>query len=115
MNIFFHRSFCELRKPVARVYILYLNLFGLATTAPLSPTIAPLSVIFEPVIFELGIIKHSRFLSYAIENRRGLTNIELYFLSHAIKLSHWYNVNKVFYTPEAKLRRVCISYITKRS
>ena len=66
MNIFFHRSFCELRKPVARVYILYLNLFGLATTAPLSPTIAPLSVIFEPVIFELGIIKHSRLLSYVI-------------------------------------------------
>ena len=33
-----------------------------------------------------------------------------------IELSHWYKVDKVFYTPEAKLRCVKItSYITKRS
>ena len=33
-----------------------------------------------------------------------------------IDLSHWYKVDKVFYTPEAKLRCVKItSYITKRS
>ena len=33
-----------------------------------------------------------------------------------IELSHWYRVDKVFYTPEAKLRCVKItSYITKRS
>ena len=33
-----------------------------------------------------------------------------------IELSHWYKVDKVFYTPEAKLRGVKItSYITKRS
>ena len=32
------------------------------------------------------------------------------------ELSHWYKVDKVFYTPEAKLRCVKItSYITKRS
>ena len=33
-----------------------------------------------------------------------------------IELSHWYKVDKVFYTPEAKLKCVKItSYITKRS
>ena len=33
-----------------------------------------------------------------------------------IELSHWYKVDKVFYTPEAKLRCVKItSYVTKRS
>ena len=33
-----------------------------------------------------------------------------------IELSHWSKVDKVFYTPEAKLRCVKItSYITKRS
>ena len=36
--------------------------------------------------------------------------------SSNIDLSHWYKVDKVFYTPEAKLRCVKItSYITKRS
>ena len=36
--------------------------------------------------------------------------------TYIIELSHWYKVNKVFYTPEAKLRCVKItSYITKRS
>ena len=33
-----------------------------------------------------------------------------------IELSHWYKVDKVFYTPEAKLRCVkSTSYITKHS
>ena len=33
-----------------------------------------------------------------------------------IELSHWYKVDKVFYTPKAKLRCVkSTSYITKRS
>ena len=41
------------------------------------------------------------------DNERTLNNIDL---------SHWYKVDKVFYTPEAKLRCVKItSYITKRS
>ena len=37
-------------------------------------------------------------------------------LKYNIELSHWYKVDKVFYTPEAKLRCVKItSNITKRS
>ena len=36
--------------------------------------------------------------------------------TYNIDLSHWYKVDKVFYTPKAKLRCVKItSYITKRS
>ena len=39
-----------------------------------------------------------------------------YIIGYNIELSHWYKVDKVFYTPEAKLRCVkIISYITKRS
>ena len=47
----------------------------------------------------------------------GLTNQRRYGGGGAnIELSHWYKVDKVFYTPEAKLRCVKItSYITKRS
>ena len=39
-----------------------------------------------------------------------------YIIYNNIELSHWYKVDKVFYTPEVKLRCVKItSYITKRS
>ena len=41
---------------------------------------------------------------------------KFYNLQCTIELSHWYKVDKVFYTPEAKLRCVKItSYIMMRS
>ena len=47
---------------------------------------------------------------------RSVTCIVCGFRTANIELSHWYKVDKVFYTPEAKLRCVKIkSYITKRS
>ena len=60
---------------------------------------------FKPFIFANRMSIYNNYLQFKIINRIVV-----------IELSHWYKVDKVFYTLEPKLRCVKVtSYITKRS